>query len=281
MRHDPDAKVMDDWNDADYFSDTSCVNNEKLKVLRQSVPLFYGRFVTGEIPPKPSTKSLDFGSAFHLALLEPEKWDDSVAVAPNAKKTTKAGKAEWSEFLSGNEGKLILTEEQIEVVGKMKESVLGNPASEKLINGGGAIERPITFTDPDTGIRCKIKPDILLPDGTIVDFKYSADPYEEGFTRSCDRFSYHCSAALYLDGVRYLRGYEVPHVFLVCGNEPPYECFVYSLDEESIQLGRSMNLQALRRLRDCIDLNDWTSRMHGKVNTLSMPRWSFNRQLVY
>lgn len=275
-----DAKMWD-VTDAQYFADEQHESNSRLKTLRKSVPLYHGMYVTKTIPIPASTKNQEFGTAFHLMVLQPELWQERIAMSPTARKTTKAGEAEWEQFAEDNEDKIWLTEAERESLEKMHESVLANTEARDLLLSDGKIECPMEFRDPQTGILLKIKPDRLLDSGLVIDLKYSHEPYEQEFARSCVNYDYHSSAALYQRGATYLFGHETPHVFIVCGNKAPFECFVYAMDDEAMALGAGLIDAALRRLRDCRDLDDWSSRMVGKTNTIALPRYAYNKTLVY
>lgn len=280
-RFDPQAST---WavDDEAYHADREHENNTSLGVFRKSVRMYHGIYVTGEIQRPPPTKGMQFGKAFHLLVLEPDRWEANVATCPSAKKTTKAGRAEWDAFAAENEDRIWITEDEEQSLRRMYDSVMSNPASADLMKAPGAVEEPIRFRDARTGIWCKVRPDKLLDDGTIIDLKYSHEPYEQEFARSVVNYQYYAQAALYEQGVAALKhASSVPHVFIVCGDNPPNECIVYALDEEAMQLGRSVNLNALTALRDCRDLNAWDGRHHGQINTIALPRYAFSKSLVY
>ncbi|NBO40554.1 MAG: hypothetical protein EBU92_03265, partial [Betaproteobacteria bacterium] len=54
-----------------------------------------------------------------------------------------------------------------------------------LLDGDIAIENSMFWTDQETGIECRARPDIIRPDGLIVDLKTTQDAGASAFAKSC------------------------------------------------------------------------------------------------
>ncbi len=57
------------------------------------------------------------------------------------------------------------------------------------------------FTDAETGLPCKTKPDVLYRNHTILDFKTTSCRNYTEFVRRCQEYDYDRQAAFYLDSV--------------------------------------------------------------------------------
>ena len=91
-----------------------------------------------------------------------------------------------------------------------------------------------------TGILCRCRPDFWREDDIIVDVKTTEDASPEEFSRSLAKWRYHVQAPFYMDGIELATGRRPKgFVFLVVEKKPPYAVAAYTLDPESIELGRS------------------------------------------
>ncbi len=57
------------------------------------------------------------------------------------------------------------------------------------------------FTDPDTGLACKSKLDVLYRRHTVLDFKTTSTRSLSEFVEKCSEYDYDRQAAFYLDAV--------------------------------------------------------------------------------
>lgn len=262
------------WNvsEEEYYSDEIHESNSRLSVFRESVPKYYAQFIEKSLDGK-QTKSMGFGSAFHLALLQPEFYQQMVAVGPDVNKNTTEYKAWKKEHLH----QLILDPGQESTIQKMVSSVTGNKEALDLLNSPGKAEQAIRWQDDKTGIWCKCKIDYLLENPKIIDIKTCSNPNPVEFSRSCGQLDYQCQAAFYKAAMFDMTGMDVDYIHIAIGMEAPYECIVYKLDDEAIKLGRAMNETTLRRLKDCRDSDIWDSPYAHRVVELGLPRWTFNR----
>ena len=110
-------------------------------------------------PDITDTPSLLCGRAAHKYILETYDFYNEFAIAPICDRRTKEGKEKWNKFVSESEGKDVITQEQFEQIDAMRNAMLATPFVSKLING----EHEVSFfwTDEDTGLKCKCRPDSL------------------------------------------------------------------------------------------------------------------------
>lgn len=263
-----------------YHTDMTADSNSSLNLFRASVERYAAIRIHRTMQPDEATRPMIFGNAFHTLLLEPCQFEERFIGGVECDRRTTSGKLTWADFLKVSEGKVILTTLEMELLRAMVVGVLRNEfAANALSWEGGIIEKPVYWNDPLTGLPLKCRPDLLLPNGLIIDAKTTdsgIDP--ESWSRTMDRFAYHRAAALYLDGCN-TAGIEATNfVHVVVSKEPPHECAVYEVGQESIDLGREENQRTLEELALRIDRQDWTGRWSSDLTTVNLPYWRFNRK---
>lgn len=262
------------WNvsDDEYFNDELHESNSRLKVFRESVPKYHAMFIEKSMAGK-ETKLMDFGKAFHLALLQPEQYKSNVVVGPDLNKNSNA----WKAWKAEHQNFIILDVEESSRIQRMLASVHRHTRAKQLLGETGDAEMAIRWYHDKTETWCKAKLDYLIHQPKILDVKTCTDANPVEFSRSCGMFSYESQAAFYIDGVYELTGVRPDFIHIAVGAHPPHECHTYKLDKEAIDLGRAINEETLVRLRDCRDSGVWKSQYGDDILELSLPRWAFNR----
>lgn len=222
---------------------------------------------------KEALKALDFGTATHTVLLEPELFDDQFVVAPELNMRTNAGKAEWKEFVEANQDRTIMTFEEHRKLMIMRESVFAHPVARKIFEAEGYNEASIFWEDEETGELCRIRPDRVIDwygQPVIVDVKKVAglDRFE-GHVRD---FRYHVQDAMYSEGYKAHFG-EQPLFWFLCVSDTvsagKYEVEVVSLPADWKESGHDIFRENLAKYSHCRRENDW---LH--VRELVRPRWA-------
>lgn len=222
-------------------------------------------------------------------LLEPDKFRQLHVVEPEFIGVTKDGKPtknpnaidvknqreEWRSKQSPQA--LILTEEEVGNLVGMIESVLEHPIANSMLKKGVA-ESVIKWTDRDTGVMCKGKPDYLTfednKDFHLIDFKTSRNIQSGVFMRDIVNLQYHLSMAFYADGLLEVYG-RLPSTLTIFPVEktPPYEAAVFVLDDDWYDIGRRMYKDGLELYKKCIDSGKWPA-FSSKAEAMSMPQWA-------
>lgn len=218
-------------------------------------------------------KSLDFGSAFHCFLLEPIEFNKRFIIAPEINRQTKAGKEQFSELtIQAEENKqTILTHEEFKKLNLMKDSAMALPLAKWMIEADGTCESSIYWTDEETDILCRCRPDKLIPSQKwIIDLKTTADINR--FQNSVYDYRYHVQDAFYTDGVQSAFGDRFTFFFLAvsttidCGKYPVQ---IFALDSLAKEIGYTSYKKNLHTLADCKKNDDFSS-----IQTLSLPYWA-------
>jgi hypothetical protein len=208
------------------------------------------------------SEAFKIGRLAHLAVLEPELFNDTVVVAPECDRRTKEGKAIWAAFTDdlANAGKDVLKQQEYTQVRAIQASVARHPAANLLLSGKGPtrelsvywnehVEPSVKYPMLDKDVLCRCRPDLLIPPksvgnggGIVVDLKTTRDASPNGFKKSVRMFRYDVQAAWYLDGVNqgFAKGEPMfsTFLFIAVEKEPPYGVAVYQLDEADIISGR-------------------------------------------
>jgi hypothetical protein len=227
------------------------------------------------LTPFESTPAMAFGSGFHVLVGEPTLFAKRYARAPDGiDRRTKEGKAAWAEFLAANRGKITLTAEEWEQMNGMLSSILSNDLALRLLTGGVA-ESSYFWTDEETGVGLKCRPDYYRANGVIVDLKTAEDASESAFVRTLLPYGRHIQTALYLDGLTAVTGRRHDNfVHLVIEKKPPYGIAVYRLDDDSIEQGRNEYRALIKQYSFCQQIGEFPS-YPKTVKAVRLPEWGF------
>lgn len=198
-------------------------------------------------------KTFDFGDAMHAICLEPDRLKSEFVVMPDLNLRTNAGKEERAIFLSENEDKKILTFDDHKKLCLMFESVMAHPKARKIIETQGLAESSWFWTDRDTGVECRCRPDKLIGN-LLVDIKTTPDLAK--FHYSVDDYRYFVQDPFYCDGLA-ANGVDAPEMeFLVIQKTIEigrYPAMVCRLSEDVVEYGRAIYKQDLEAYARYLD----------------------------
>jgi hypothetical protein len=233
-------------------------------------------------PRRKESTAMALGTAAHMAILEPDEFEARVIVSPQIDKRTKAGKAEYAEFIerygAGIEsGEIMeLTPAIFAQALQIRDAVHGHPIAAKLFVDGES-EVSAFWTDADTGILCKCRPDWLRHDGMEVSLKTARRADLSGFMKDAYAYGYHISTAFYRDGLDALDVAHQPtvHVVVETDDPRPERVAVYVMDDLFIEKGRDAYREALRKIAtQAASPKDYWAGYPLEIQTLEAPRWA-------
>lgn len=247
----------------------SAVSKSDLDFINRS-PLHYQE---AKQNPKEQTEAMLFGSVVHKLVLEPETFAAEYAVMPSCDRRTKDGKARYQEFIDSISDETVIPEELYAEALKISEVVRKNPIVKKLLQGGQA-ERSFFWTDSETGVECKCRPDYLRNDGIVIDFKTTENASPEKFVKSAYDYRYYVQAWWYMHGLREC-GIDVhDFIFIAVEKKPPYAVCVYAADDLMLKLGEREAKENLRVYADCLKTGIWYGyEKEPEIHSLSLPDW--------
>lgn len=217
------------------------------------------------------THALEFGNALHTYVLEQDEFFNRYAVFEKINRQTKAGKEAYAEFLSQSQGKALIGSDAFSDICAMNESIQAHELAKNVISDAW-YEKSIYWSDPDTDLLCKVRPDIWH-ESFIVDLKTTASASYTEFQKSIFKFGYHIQAGMIREALLVALGKDVStFVFVAIEKEPPFALAVYQLDEMALELGVRQFKEIIKGIKKCTDENHWPSYESGLIN---LPRWAF------
>mgnify|MGYP000932306692 CR=1 FL=1 len=250
------------------------VSNSMLNALMRS-PAHLKHYI--ENGSKEPTYSMQFGTALHMALLEPCKFQERyIAIPENMDLRTKEGKQfkEACEF-----GMLtILKNEDYKAIQSIQEKCRNHSTIPALLENVEA-EISLFWEDEETKIPCKGRCDGWVETEElklIIDIKTTTNARVGAFEKSIFKYGYHRQGALYLDGAKAL-GKDFRHYLIIAiENEPPYNLAVYRLLDEIVELGRKEVKKLLAQYDECLKADEWAGYPEG-VQDIAIPSWALNK----
>lgn len=259
--------VFDDMPAADYHA-VEALSSSGVRKLLQS-PMHYRLFRDN---PNPPTPQMQFGTAVHCGVLEPDTFADRVARAPRVDKRTYAGKAEWSAFQADNAGRLILSADDFGRALCCIDAVRAHPAARKLLDGA-EVEKSLFWIDGGYRVPCKARFD-AWQGGIVVDLKTTTDASPDEFGRTIANFHYHAQAAMYCSGAEHVLDRSPDaFVFVVVESEPPHAVACYQLPNAAILAGMHLVNRAQARYAEVLASGKWSGYAET-IEVIELPRYA-------
>lgn len=257
-----------DISNEEYHSSEG-ISRSALMKLELSPYHYWYEYISGYADKEKDTESMKIGNAFHTLLLEPHLFNDDFIVMPPIDRRTKEGKAAYADFEASAGMKTILTEYQYDTAKSMADAVLEHKMVKDLIYDA-QYEQSIYWTDEETGLQFKARPDIWHPH-IVVDLKSTKSGEYRDFQSSAIRYGYFLQAGMMYEACRSISKPFEKFVFLSVEKTKPYAPSVYPLDDWAIEFGIEQFNSLKKTLRMCIDKNEWPSY---PIKELRIPTWA-------
>lgn len=250
---------------ADEYHAHPAVSKSVLDKIARS-PLHCRAYLDGERAEP--TASMEFGTAFHTAVLEPQRYAEYYTVFSGDRRT-KDGKAAYESILAS--GRSVIKADDADAILKMAAAIEHHPAARELLTSGQP-EISVFWRDDQTGLQCKCRPDWFRSDGIVVDLKTTDDASPEAFARSISTYRYHVQAAHYMEGTKAER-----FVFVVVEKKAPYAVAVYELDQLSLEHGMMARRFDLALFDECMRNGRWPGYSE-EIQPISLPAWMIGKR---
>lgn len=228
--------------------------------------------------PEEPTPALIFGAMVHKLLLEPDTFTDEYAVAPLLDRRTKVGKEEWTAFCDKNAERRIVSIDDMAQADAMVVRVMNHPIAGKLLKG--ETEKPIFWTDEDTGELCKCRLDLLTElngQPVVVDYKTAMSAQTDQFNNAMFKHGYHLQAFMYTEAVmRELKLTKRPRfIFIVQEKKPPYAVNCIEATEDVITAGMDVFRELIGILHQCLETGYYYgfNGPYDDLNEAYLPGW--------
>lgn len=210
-----DLRNFIDISAEEYHADKEILGHSALVEILKSPKHYFHRISNPHVP----TASLEFGTALHAALLEPERFAETYIVSPKFDRRTKEGKADAAAWEEAHKGAVSVDEAELKKLQGMQKAVLEHSGAKKLLSKC-YVEMSYFWTDEDTGFQCRVRPDVLALDDqgdviAAIDVKSTSNASKDKFQKSVMDYGYDLNAAFYSDAIERAIGRRVPYYFLL------------------------------------------------------------------
>ena len=215
----------------------------------------------------------DFGTAAHLAILEPEDFEKKVVRGPADRRGNK-----WSDLEEACklDGRLLLVAKAFDDVLAIRDAVHADAWINAILTGGKGVNEATGYAiDPITGELVRVRPDRWREDlGIIIDVKSTKSAHPDKFPKSVIEYGYHAQEAFYGDVWANLGKTVNGFVFIAWEKESPYAKAVYELPPAIVEEGRAIMRKSLDTYHACKSANRWDAYSDG-VQELKFKRWHY------
>jgi len=277
------AELREDLSIEDYHKRRDVLSKSMLADM-ECPAKFKWKYIDGG--EEPDSDCLNIGNAVHTLALEPKLFHERFYVIKDGIRRDKRTEA-YKEILAEAENRKLITHNDFKDIQGMAASLASNKWALALLQDSGKIEPSIFWTDEETGLPLRCRPDFMREDGLIVDLKtgHSAEP--QSFFRTAWNCGYDMSAAMTSEGYRALTG-KMPdnYVYLVVEKEPPYIIEAYdsfrpcdSGDPAHLtyyDAGAHRFRSALNHYQECVRTNSWPS-YSGKITPMKVPYYGLKK----
>jgi exodeoxyribonuclease VIII len=269
-------------------------SNTALNRFRES-PLAYWHWCNDE--DEDPTVPMREGTAFHMALQEPERFARRYITIPDMPLTSKEGKQLFvSTMLSylGERGEYagekaddlrkkmtarlaaggvhILSEKYLATMKAMVESL--NLPCHKVARSfvaGGKKELELHWTDAESGIKCKALLDSWEPGrGVLSDLKRTTEITHRDFRWSILNRGYNYQIAMYRRALR-AHGEDPRYSCFVCASpDRPHYWAVYHIDPDAVEASDRRISEDLISLAECLNKNEWPTINRGEPSLITL-----------
>lgn len=255
-----------------YHADRTAISSTSVRKALKSPHAFYRCHVLDL--DREETPAMKFGTAFHMAILEHERFREFYVVQPEFSGTgMRERKANW--LAAQNHHAVILKQDEYDDLMGMMESVSNHAEAKELLTNSQT-EQSGMFRDPDTGILCKFKADFLHTGHNVLgDVKTTLDCTHDAFSRTIFNQRYDIQLYMYCLGASLIMEKKIEHpVFLAIEKKAPYEVALYQADNEMMMKAERDYKKAMSLLKECL-VNDSWPRYQQKHASISLPKYAF------
>ena len=218
--------------------------------------------------------------------LEPEQFENEFVIAPKFDRRTKAGKEEAAAWEQANEGKLLVSEEDVDNASRMSENLRSLSIYKAMQDNYGMPEASFFFTDPVFGLNLRVRPDWHIapckafPNGLIIDLKTTDDARPMAFSRTCANFSYDLSTSMYREGFQayYQTEDKPPFIFLVAERNTPFNVKQYKASDLFLSVGDVRYKKSKESLAESLLLDEWNGYSKG-IEDIFLPQYMTKQAL--
>ncbi|ALS63597.1 PD-(D/E)XK nuclease-like domain-containing protein [Pandoraea apista] len=274
-----------------YHADTESISKTGLDLIARAPAIYYARMLDpqyervaeklGEDCEETKPGQLE-GTLAHCAILEPDEFGKRYAIGPAVRRNTK----EWKAFeeKARADGKIAIKGTQYNTAMYQADSAHRHPRVNEILSGFYQVEVSAYWTDPQTGVRCRCRPDVAkqidATSSVLMDVKTFSSADANEFSRQAARKRYHVQDPFYTQGYEIASGTNVEDfLFCVIETEWPFAVQVFSLDDESRTEGYNEVHRNLDVYERCLRTGVWPG--YGtEVTKIRLPAYALTYEEV-
>ena len=220
-----------------------------------------------------TTPAMDLGTAVHFAALEPEKFESAIIRGPDDRRGNKWKDAQDAAAAYGG---LVLTSGDYDKARRIGDAAQKLSIVRQLAEAQVLREASAFWTDAETGIECRCRPDIYCPAFEMMaDLKTTGDASAFTWAKRAADMGYHAQEPWYSEGWDEAGGGNVDgFVFIVIESDSPHLAAAYELTPQAVAEGRLAMRKALLTYKGCRDSGVFPG-YPGEVQELDIPGWAY------
>lgn len=225
-----------------------------------------------------TSEALEFGGAFHRAVLEPERFEREYILAPEYNLRRPSEREQKAKDVAALAGKGIsyISVEDRDLIRAMQASAYANGRIAAMLSDPKAMkEVTVVWLDPETGMYFKARIDLLTRWGGyswVVDLKSTKDASSFSFRKDVANFQYHGQMAHYLSGLDTLYPLARKTGFVAVEKFAPHCAVFYELDPDAVAQGDMERRSYVKALIDARTENRWPGYPDGIIG---LPPWAY------
>jgi len=233
----------------DQYLAIEAASNSFLKDMRRSPA--HARYKEAE---DYDTRAKEIGSAIHMALLEPERFQRHYLIADADDRRS----AKYKGLAMDVGGARVLTISEHKRILGMQDSAYQNKRFAKIMGMPGRNELTVVSKDPETGMPVKIRFDRKPDQPIAMDLKKCQDARGSEFVKAITNYLYYMQVAFYADVWFWETGEKLKSFPIAALEEKaPHGLVMHDLDEVALILGRKHYREALDSYARCMESGVW------------------------
>ncbi len=214
------------------------------------------------------TPAMRFGTAVHVATLEPERFEDAYKEL-----TVRRGTAAYKAIVEQHPNAEFLSKTEYEDCLKLRDSVRAHPVAKRLLEDCTEYEKELTgnvLGFPFRGFADGVAPSY------VVDLKTTQKGNPRDFTSDAYRQKYHVQGYIYASLLQQLTGQPITeHWLITVEKTSPYVVTCYRLAPEYLQRGKKQLQEILKHFTqwDGVSRGYDHAASFGHFN-LDVPAWA-------
>lgn len=235
---------------------------------------YHYEYVLGNKEQK-ETDAFTVGNAFHTYVLEPHLFNDRYHIWEKVDGRKPASNTDkWKAIAAMAGERKLLCADDVKNIKAMNDALKGDEIIASLISGA-AYEKSLFWTDKDTGLLCKVRPDILH-DNMVADLKSASSAAFRDFQNDIFKYGYHIQAAMIHEALFALHGVNImKFLYIVCEKDDAHDYAVYELSEAAIHKGIEEFKKVLFEIKDCQLSGQWPSY---PLATIDLPAYAYSNK---